>query len=81
MIFYINNTGAAVNPLVHLHRRWRSGVVFFIGSTEGDSVPLCSSPLMEFQHDLLHQQYWGSSEPHRSSPLPTTFRCGLLHKQ
>ena len=39
--------------------RWRFGVVFFIDSTEGNSVPLCSSPLMVFQCDLLHQQYWG----------------------
>ena len=28
--------------------RWRSGVVFFIDSTEGNSVPLFSSPLMAF---------------------------------
>jgi len=55
VIFYINNTGAAVNPLVHLHRRWRSGVVFFIDSTKGNSVPLCSSPLMAFQRDLIHR--------------------------
>jgi len=60
--------------------RWRSGVVFFIDSTEGNSVPLCSSLLMEFQRDLLHQQYRGSSEPPRSSSPPMAFRHGLLHK-
>ena len=37
MIFYINNTGAAVNPIVHLHCRRRSGVVFFINSSGGSS--------------------------------------------
>jgi len=67
--------------LIHLHPRRRSSVVFFIDSTEGNSVPLCSSLLMEFQRDLLHQQYWGSSEPPRSSPPPMAFRRGLLHRQ
>ena len=80
MSCYISIIGETMR-FIHLHPRWRSGVVFFIDSTEGNSVPLCSSPLMEFQRDLLHQQYWGSSEPPRSSPPPMAFRRGLLHRQ
>ena len=72
--------GTAVYPFAH-HRRWRSGVIFFVINTGGSNVPLCSSSSMAFRRGSLHRQHQGSSEPPLSSPPPTVFWRGFLHQQ